>query len=121
MDTIWVLGDQLNRRLGALRDATPASARVLLVESDAKLASKPWHRQRAHLVIAAMRRFADELRAEGFQVDHRVAPSLPAGLRAHRTEYGPSTVVATEPASWDGTAMLQIGRASCRERVYSSV
>ena len=107
MDTIWVLGDQLNRRLGALRDATPASARVLLVESDAKLASKRWHRQRAHLVIASMRRFADELRAEGFEVDHRVAPSLPAGLRAHRAEFGPATVVATEAASWDGVSMLR--------------
>jgi deoxyribodipyrimidine photolyase-related protein len=41
MDTVWVLGDQLNRRLGALRDADPATTHVLLVESDAKLRSKP--------------------------------------------------------------------------------
>ena len=35
--TVWVLGDQLNRELGALREATPDSHRVLLVESTAKL------------------------------------------------------------------------------------
>jgi len=55
-DTVWVLGDQLNRELGALRGATAQRARVLLVESTAKLASKRWHVQRAHLVITAMRR-----------------------------------------------------------------
>lgn len=82
METIWVLGDQLNRRLGPLREATPASARVLMVESQAKLASKRWHRQRAHIVIASMRRFAAELSDEGFMVDYRQAPTLAAGLGA---------------------------------------
>ena len=106
MQTVWVLGDQLNRELGALQHATPGSARVLMVESTAKLVSKPWHRQRAHLVICAMRRFAAELAAEGFEVDHRRAPSLAAGFRAHVAERRPSRVVATEPASFDGVALL---------------
>src|SRR4051812_32964996 len=84
----------------------PATARVLMVESRAKLESKGWHRQRAHLVIASMRRFAAELVAEGFDVDYRRAPSLAAGLRDHRTEHHPSRVVAMEPASFDGLALL---------------
>ena len=107
MRTVWVLGDQLNRRLGALASAQPGHDRVLLVESRAKLGSKPWHRQRAHLVITAMRRFAEELRDEGFDVDHRTAGSLRAGLDAHRRAYAPDEVVAMEPASWDGLAMLR--------------
>jgi deoxyribodipyrimidine photolyase-related protein len=105
--TVWVLGDQLNRHLGALRDATPDSHRVLLVESSAKLASKRWHRQRAHFVIASMRRFADELRAAGFDVDHRRAASLRAGFRDHVAEFAPSDVLAMEPASWDGLELLR--------------
>ena len=107
METIWVLGDQLNRRLGPLREATPASARVLMVESQAKLASKRWHRQRAHLVLASMRRFAAELRAEGFTVDYRQAPTLSAGLHGHRTQCTPSRVVAMEPASFDGLELMK--------------
>src|SRR5438105_3912500 len=99
METVWVLGDQLNRRLGPLRVATPRTSRVLMVESAAKLTSKPWHRQRAHLVICAMRRFAAGLVAEGFEVDYRRSSSLAAGLRAHRVEHAPSRVVAMEPAS----------------------
>lgn len=101
-----MLGDQLNRRLGPLRVATPVTSRILLVESRAKLASKAWHRQRAHLVICAMRRFAAELVAEGFEVDYRRSPGLAAGLRAHRAEHAPSRVVAMEPASFDGLALL---------------
>ncbi len=102
-----MLGDQLSRSLGALRAATPATHRVLVVESLAKLRSRRWHRQRAHLVLASMRRFVAELRGEGFAVDHRVAPSLAAGLAAHLVEYRPERVVATEPASWDGLRLLR--------------
>ncbi|HSM67115.1 MAG TPA: cryptochrome/photolyase family protein, partial [Ilumatobacteraceae bacterium] len=105
--TVWVLGDQLNRSIGALADAEPASHRILLVESTAKLASKRWHRQRAHFVIASMRRFAEDLRAEGFEVDHRRSESLPGGFHDHVREFGPDRVIATEPASWDGLRMLR--------------
>ncbi|MCB0962406.1 MAG: cryptochrome/photolyase family protein [Acidimicrobiales bacterium] len=107
MRTIWVLGDQLNRDLGAMADVEPGDARILLVESAAKLGSKRWHRQRAHLVVGAMRRFAAELRDAGFAVDHRRAPSLAAGLAAHRAEHDPESVAAMEPASWDGLELLR--------------
>jgi len=105
--TVWVFGDQLNRGIGALRDTTPESHRVLVVESTAKLAGRQWHRQRAHFVIAAMRRFVDELRAEGFDVDHRRADSLRSGYHEHVAQFDPSEVVATEPASWDGLELLR--------------
>jgi deoxyribodipyrimidine photolyase-related protein len=107
VDTVWVLGDQLNRRLAHLRDRRPGEARVLLVESEAKMAGKRWHRQRLHLVVTAMRRFAAELRAEAFEVDYRRAPSLRAGLAAHVAEHRPGRVVAMEPLSWDGLALLK--------------
>jgi deoxyribodipyrimidine photolyase-related protein len=105
--TVWVLGDQLNRTLGALGAARPGTHRVLMVESRAKLASQRWHRQRAHLVITAMRRIAAELTSEGFEVDYRRADSLAAGVAAHRAEHQPVHVVATEPASWDGRELLR--------------
>lgn len=107
MRTIWVLGDQLNRQIGALADADPESDRILLVESMAKIASKRWHRQRAHFVVASMRRFADELTDAGFDVDHRRADSLRAGFENHVDEHQPDEVLATEPASWDGLEMLR--------------
>jgi deoxyribodipyrimidine photolyase-related protein len=105
--TVWVLGDQLNRDIGALRDATPESHRILIVESGAKLAGKRWHRQRAHFVITSMRRFADELRSAGFDVDYRIAPSLRSGHAEHVAAFAPTEMLATEPASWDGLELLR--------------
>ncbi|MEM9652874.1 MAG: cryptochrome/photolyase family protein [Actinomycetota bacterium] len=104
--TVWILGDQLNRHRGALRDRSPGDCRVLLVESRAKLKSKRWHVQRLHLVVSAMAHFAAELAAEGFDVDHRQAPTLADGLRAHCDQFGVDEVLAMEPMSWDGRALL---------------
>jgi deoxyribodipyrimidine photolyase-related protein len=89
-----------------MADADPATHRVLVIESLAKLRSKRWHRQRAHLVLAALRRFVGELRSEGFEVDHRVAPSFAAGVAAHRAAFGDPEIHAMAPMSWDGLAML---------------
>ena len=99
MKTIWVLGDQLNREIGALRSAEPDDARILLVESRQMLGRRRYHRQRLHLVITAMRRFAAELEAAGFTVDYRRAKSLSTGYRAHVKRYKPDSVLATEPNS----------------------
>lgn len=101
LPTVWVLGDQLNRGVGALADRRPGDCRVLLVVSEAKIASLRWHRQRLHLVLSAMAHFADELRREGFEVDHRRAATFAAGLAAHRQEFDVERMVAMEPMSWD--------------------
>jgi deoxyribodipyrimidine photolyase-related protein len=73
LPTIWVFGDQLNRNIGALSGATPLTHRVLFVESASKITSRKWHIQRAHFIVASMRKFANELQTEGFNVDYRYA------------------------------------------------
>ncbi len=107
MRTVWVLGDQLNRAIGALADASPDDTRVLLVESRGLVEGRRWHRQRLHLVLASMRRCAEELGDAGFEVDLRVAPSLLAGVRDHVDEHDPSDVVGTEANSAVGRALQQ--------------
>ena len=82
LETVWVFGDQLNRHIGALQFAHPDTHQILLVESRSKIASRPWHVQRAHFMIASMRRFADELRQKGFEVDYQQAESMSAGCKA---------------------------------------
>ncbi len=96
--SILVFGDQLNRRIGALADADPDDTRILLVESEQLLAAGR-HRQRNHLVVTAMRRFADELTTAGFEVDRRRSATMRVGIEEHRTEFEPDEVVATEPNS----------------------
>lgn len=104
--TVWVFGDQLNRRIGALAEARPGTDRVLLVESRAKLDGAR-HRQRTHLVVTAMRRLASELEQAGFEVDLRTAPTLAEGLAAHRGRFPSTEVVATEPTSWAARHLLE--------------
>lgn len=103
---MWVLGDQLNRDLAHLRGADPAGTRVLLVLNRAKLRARPWHRQRLHLYVTAMRRFADELREAGFAVDWREADSFRAAHAAHVEEFAPDVVRAMEPANRTGRRVL---------------
>jgi len=105
--TVWVFADQLNRARGALAGRSPGECRVLFVESEALISSRRWHRQRLHLVLSAMAHFAAELRAEGFEVDHRRACTLSRGLQDHIDEYRAPHIIAMEPTSWDGRAMLE--------------
>ena len=53
MISVWVFGDQLNRSIGALASAKPTTHRILIVESRRKIASRPWHIQRAHFLITS--------------------------------------------------------------------
>ena len=110
--TVWVLGDQLNTSFSALAEASRSTHRVLMVESAAKLSSKRWHIQRAHLVITAMRRFARELTDDGWTVDYRIANTLTDGLNRHRAEFAPTEVSVMEPASWSGLQL--VNRLGCR-------
>ena len=54
-----------------------------------------------------MRRFADELRSEGFSVDYRVASSMREGVQQHIAEMQPSAVVATEPNSYAARELVK--------------
>ena len=105
--SLLVMGDQLNRGIGALAQAEPSSTRILMVESAAKVRGRPWHRQRLHLIITAMRRFAEELEAEGFTVDYRQAPSFAEGIAAHVARHRPELLLATEPNSRTAEELLR--------------
>ncbi len=105
MRTAWVLGDQLSHDNPALEGAD----RVLLVESEAKLRSLRFHRQKVHLVLSSMRRFGDELQDRGFDVDRRRARSLATGVRAHIREHHPESVALLEPTALGaGTALAAV-------------
>jgi deoxyribodipyrimidine photolyase-related protein len=105
--TVWVLGDQLNLDFAALAQATPQTHQILMVESSAKVRSKKWHIQRAHFVITSMRRFAQELREAGFDVDYRKSETLSQGLHEHRSEYSATSVSVMEPASFSALTIVR--------------
>lgn len=61
MTPLWLFGDQLGRHF----HSTPAhqGREVVLIESSAALARRPYHRQKLHLVLSGMRHLAAELGA----------------------------------------------------------
>jgi len=106
VETVLVLGDQLDRRRGPLGRVRAGRARVLFVESAATVRLPGWHRHRLHLVLAGMRRLSGELQAEGVEVDYRRAPSIAAGVASHVRAYRPARLVAAAPSSFDGRRSL---------------
>ncbi|MCX5949301.1 MAG: cryptochrome/photolyase family protein [Cyanobacteria bacterium] len=94
---IWVLEDQLDAGQAALAAFRPGEARVLLIESESVL-QKGWHRQKLVLLWSAMRHFAAELRAAGWDVDHREAPRFSAALADWQAEHGIDELHLMEPA-----------------------
>jgi deoxyribodipyrimidine photolyase-related protein len=100
--TAWVLGDQLSLENPALDGAD----RVLLVQSAAALRAKRFHRQKLHLVLVAMRHFADDLRERGMPVDLVSADSLHEGLQRHRARCRPDRVRLLGPGSVAGRRTL---------------
>ena len=112
METVWVFGDQLNRAIGALRNTSPSTHRVLLIESRAKLASRHWHVQRAHFLITSMRRFAERAAIRGIRrrlpLRGDVRRRIPCARRA----------VLADPRGRDRTEQLR--RPRTRRRASAS-
>jgi deoxyribodipyrimidine photolyase-related protein len=76
---VFVPYDQLNDGLGILRERAPEELGIVLVESPAKAARRPYHKQKLALVLANLRHFALEQAARGVDVRHVVAG--PEGYR----------------------------------------
>ncbi len=107
--TVWILGDQLSPRWAAWlreRGLGPHNARVLMIESAQRLRARPWHRHKLILVLSAMRHFAEQLRAEGWTVDYRVALNFAQGVRAHVQTYSPQRVLVMQPSTWQGAQFV---------------
>jgi deoxyribodipyrimidine photolyase-related protein len=103
---IFVLGDQLSLSLSALRAADPARDVVLMVEVAEETSYVPHHKKKIAFIFSAMRAFADELRATGWQVDYvkldepHNSGSFSAELSRAVLRHKPERIMATEASEW---------------------
>lgn len=95
-ESVWILGDQLSPTHPGLAP----NRRVVLIESLARLNQRPYHRRKLVLIISAMRHYAAELRAAGYEVDLRTAPDFLSGLREHITAFGIRHLVCVAAAEY---------------------
>ncbi|MFM7316711.1 MAG: cryptochrome/photolyase family protein, partial [bacterium] len=92
----WILPDQLLEParhpalVESLREngGDQKAIRVVLIESRRHFSALPYHKKRLVLYISAMRHYAEELKATGWQVDYLRAETFYDGLKLHREKHG---------------------------------
>lgn len=114
MHTIWILGDQLSPEHAALREYKPGHARVLMIESKARGSVLRYHQVKLVLVYSAMRHYAQELRAAGWDVDYyklEQGLTFEAAVREHLRKHAPESITLAEPNSYlEADALAKLRR-----------
>lgn len=112
MRLLLVLGDQLSPNLSALRKCDKASDVVVMAEVGDEASYVPHHPKKIAFTFAAMRKFAQSLRNDGWQVayakldDPENTGSITGELIRRASEYDAAGVVYTEPGEWRLIAAL---------------
>lgn len=99
---VLILGDQLTPALSSLSQVDKARDVVVMAEVRAEATYVRHHVRKIAFTFAAMRHFADELRADGWRVaygpyeDDDTAGSIPVELIRRAEEYGAEAALMTE-------------------------
>ncbi|MGR3541519.1 MAG: cryptochrome/photolyase family protein [Hasllibacter sp.] len=110
---VLVLGDQLSDDLSALREGDRATDVVVMAEVRAETDYVAHHPIKIAFLFAAMRKHAERLRADGWDVrytrldDSENAGSIPGELIRRAAETGATEVLATEPGEFRLIAALE--------------
>jgi deoxyribodipyrimidine photolyase-related protein len=103
---ILVLGDQLSPSMTSLRAGDPSKDVVLIAEVQEEARYVRHHKKKIAFLFAAMRHFAEELRALGWRVVYRTlnetgtSGSLVSEVSRLAHETHPERIVLTEPGEW---------------------
>ncbi|SEL79020.1 deoxyribodipyrimidine photolyase-related protein [Roseovarius azorensis] len=103
---VLVLGDQLSHSVSALREADKTSDTVVMAEMMDEARYVPHHPKKIALILSAMRHFAEELRAEGWQVaytrldDPEATRSIVGELMRRAEQHETTEVITTQPGEW---------------------
>ena len=118
-----VLGDQLSPDLSSLADRSPADTVILMMEVADEATYVRHHQAKIVLILSAMRHFAQELRAAGWQVDY-VALDDPENTGTFTGElvraverHAPRGIQITEPGEWRVRQMIDTWDAATGLRV----
>lgn len=112
MRLVLVLGDQLSSGLSALLKADRTGDVVVMAEVADEAGYVPHHPKKIVFSFAAMRKFAEKLRGDGWTVaytkldDPENTGSITGELIRRAAEYDASGVVYTEPGEWRLIAAL---------------
>lgn len=109
---IPVLGDQLSHTLASLAGVDRGDAVVLLMEVADETRYVRHHKRKIALILSAMRHFADELRAAGWQVDYirlddpENSGSFTGEVARAVARHRPATIRIVESGEWRVKTMI---------------
>ncbi|GGB48218.1 (6-4) photolyase [Roseibium aquae] len=115
---IFILGDQLSFGITSLEGADPDRDHILMAEVADEATYVPHHKKKIAFVFAAMRHFADALRAKGFEVtyskldDAGNSRSLSGELARACHALKADKVIMTEPGEWRVQQVINTSRAA---------
>ena len=110
---VLVLGDQLSEGLSALRAADRGRDIVVMAEVMEEASYVPHHPKKIVLVLAAMRKFAELLRVQGWQVaytrleDADNSGSIIGEVLRRASGFKAAELLATRPGEWRLTQALE--------------
>ena len=103
---VLVLGDQLSLALSSLKATDPKHAIILMCEVQEEATYVRHHKKKIAFLFSAMRHFAEELRAVGWNVDYRTLDetgatgSFTGEIEAALTRHNPERMAVTSPGEW---------------------
>ena len=118
-----VLGDQLSRNISALDGLNPELDVVVMAEVRTEATYVKHHKKKIAFLFSAMRHFAEQLKAEGIQVEYikyddpKNAGSLLTEVKRVLQAHNIEQVVATFPGEWRVLEDLQSWQQSLNATV----
>jgi len=96
---IWILGDRLTKKQLSLvnNQDNKKNAVVIFIESNNYVRQRPYHRQKLVLVWSAMRHFAQELKADNWQVSYEIAEDFVTPLNNWIEQHNITELQITNP------------------------
>ena len=101
-----ILGDQLSEQISSLDGADPQQDIILMCEVTAEATYVKHHKKKLAFIFSAMRHFAEELQAKGYQVDYirldQDAPlhSFTEAIEQILATYKLDHIITTEPGEY---------------------
>ena len=129
---LLVTGDQLSLTLSALHSTDKATTRILMAEVRPEATTAKHHKKKIIFVFSAMRHFAQELKAQGWQVDYvqlndgANTQSLPGEVNRAMTKPGAERLLMTAPNDYrlrqelNFVTQLPDDRFFCNEAEFAS-
>ncbi len=111
---IWILGDRLTtKQLSLQNNRDNKQTPVIFIESSNYVRQRPYHRQKLVLVWSAMRHFAEELKADGWQVSYEIAAEFVTPLQNWIEQHQITQLQITTPCDRPFRKLIQNMNLNC--------